>query len=277
MSLVMMKKLVNEASKNKTAVGAFNIANMEILIGVIKAAEETNTPIIIQTAEKRLKYSPLNMIFPMMVNAAKKSKVDIAVQLDHGYSMDIIKEAADCGVTSIMYDGSHLPLKENIKNTNELYNFLKNKNINLEAEIGVLSGDEGNGEMKEICTDVNEAKYFYENASFDALAVSIGNAHGHYKGVPKLNFEVLKTLHEIIETPLVLHGGTGISEDDFKKSISFGISKINVATANFDALVRASSNYFSTNKSFDYFSLNECIIEEVFKTTANYINIFNNK
>ncbi|WP_028329335.1 ketose-bisphosphate aldolase [Brachyspira alvinipulli] len=277
MSLVMMKKLVNEASKNKTAVGAFNIANMEILTGVIKAAEETNTPVIIQTAEKRLKYSPLHIVFPMMINAAKKSKVDIAVQLDHGYSMDIIKEAADYGATSIMYDGSHLPLEENIKNTNELYNFLKNKNINLEAEIGVLSGDEGNGNMKEICTDVNEAKYFYENAHFDALAVSIGNAHGHYKGTPKLNFEVLKTLNEIIDTPLVLHGGTGISENDFKKSISFGISKINVATANFDAFVRASSNYFKNNTSFDYFSLNEYIIEEVFKTTANYINIFNNK
>lgn len=276
MSLSIMSKLVSYASQNKKAVGAFNVSNMEILIGIVKAAEYLNTPVIIQVAEKRLTYTPLELIFPMMISAAKKAKVDIAVQLDHGENFDLIKEAIEYGATSIMYDGSHLPLEENIKNTNELYDFLSKKGINLEAEIGVLSGNEGRGEMEEITTDVNEAKYFYDNAKFDALAISIGNAHGHYKGIPKLNFEVLEKIHSIVKAPLVLHGGSGISDDDFRKSITLGISKINIATGNLDAFINGSLNYFNSNKSYNYFSFNESVIKEVFDSTVKFINIFNN-
>lgn len=277
MSLSMMEHLLYDVNKNKRAIGAFNIANMEVLMGVIKAAEYLNTSVIIQIAEKRLTHSPLHLLGPMMVNAAKKSKVGIAVQLDHGYSLNIIDEAIEYGFTSIMYDGSHLPIEENIKNTNMIYKHIKNKGVNLEAEIGVLSGNEGGGDMKEICTNPKEALYFYERAKFDALAIAIGNAHGHYKGEPKLNFNVLSEIHDSIDSFLVLHGGTGISEEDFKKAISLGISKINIATANFDAIINASYDYFSKEKEYNYFSLNEKIIERVFEITTKHINIFNNK
>lgn len=277
MSLAMMKNLLYDAKKNKTAIGAFNIANMEVLMGVIKASEYLNTPVIIQIAEKRLTHSPLHLLGPMMINAAKKSKVEIAVQLDHGYSLNIIDEAIEYGFTSIMYDGSHLPIEENIKNTNMIYKHIKNKGVNLEAEIGVLSGNEGGGDMKEICTNPKEALYFYERAKFDALAIAIGNAHGYYKGKPKLNFNVLSEIHNSIDSFLVLHGGTGISEEDFKKAISLGISKINIATANFDAIINASYDYFSKEKEYNYFSLNEKIIERVFEITTKHMNIFNNK
>ena len=277
MSLAMMEHLLYDANKNKRAVGAFNIANMEVLIGVIKAAEYLNTPVVIQIAEKRLTHSPLYLLGPMMVNSAKKSKVDIAVQLDHGDSLNIIDEAIEYGFTSIMYDGSHLPIEENIKNTNMIYEHVKNKGVNLEAEIGVLSGNEGGGNMKEICTNPKEALHFYKNAKFDALAIAIGNAHGHYKGKPKLNFDVLTEIHNSIDSFLVLHGGTGISDDDFKKAISLGISKINIATANFDAIINASCDYFSKEKEYNYFSLNEKIVEKVFEITTKHINIFNNK
>ena len=277
MSLAMMEHLLSNANKNKIAVGAFNIANMEVLMGVIKAAEYLNTPVVIQIAEKRLTHSPLRLLGPMMVNAAKKSKVEIAVQLDHGDSLNIIDEAIEYGFTSIMYDGSHLPIEDNIKNTNTIYEHIKNKGVNLEAEIGVLSGNEGGGNMKEICTNPKEALYFYEKAKFDALAIAIGNAHGHYQGKPKLNFDVLNEIHNSIDSFLVLHGGTGISEEDFKKAISLGISKINIATANFDAIVNASYDYFSKEKEYNYFSLNEKIIERVFEITTKHINIFNNK
>lgn len=277
MSLAMMEHLLYDVNKNKMAIGAFNIANMEVLMGVIKAAEYLNTPVIIQIAEKRLTHSPLHLLGPMMVNAAKKSKVGIAVQLDHGYSLNIIDEAIEYGFTSIMYDGSHLPIEENIKNTNMIYNHIKNKGVNLESEIGVLSGNEGGGDMKEICTNPKEALYFYERVKFDALAIAIGNAHGHYKGEPKLNFNVLSEIHNSIDSFLVLHGGTGISEEDFKKAISLGISKINIATANFDAIINASYDYFSKEKEYNYFSLNEKIIERVFEITTKHINIFNNK
>ena len=252
MSLAMMEHLLSNANKNKIAVGAFNIANMEVLMGVIKAAEYLNTPVVIQIAEKRLTHSPLRLLGPMMVNAAKKSKVEIAVQLDHGDSLNIIDEAIEYGFTSIMYDGSHLPIEDNIKNTNMIYKHIKNKGVNLEAEIGVLSGNEGGGDMKEICTNPKEALYFYEKAKFDALAIAIGNAHGHYQGKPKLNFDVLNEIHNSIDSFLVLHGGTGISEEDFKKAISLGISKINIATANFDAIVNASYDYFSKEKEYNY-------------------------
>ena len=277
MSLAMMEHLLSNANKNKIAVGAFNIANMEVLMGVVKAAEYLNTPVVIQIAEKRLTHSPLSLLGPMMVNAAKKSKVEIAVQLDHGDSLNIIDEAIEYGFTSIMYDGSHLPIEENIKNTNMIYEHVKSKGVNLEAEIGVLSGNEGGGDMKEICTNPKEALYFYEKAKFDALAIAIGNAHGHYQGKPKLNFDVLNEIHNSIDSFLVLHGGTGISEEDFKKAISLGISKINIATANFDAIVNASYDYFSKEKEYNYFSLNEKIIERVFEITTKHINIFNNK
>ena len=277
MSLAMMEHLLYDANKNKRAVGAFNIANMEVLIGVIKAAEYLNTPVVIQIAEKRLTHSPLYLLGPMMVNASKKSKVDIAVQLDHGDSLNIIDEAIEYGFTSIMYDGSHLPIEENIKNTNMIYEHVKNKGVNLEAEIGVLSGNEGGGNMKEICTNPKEALHFYKNAKFDALAIAIGNAHGHYKGKPKLNFDVLTEIHNSIDSFLVLHGGTGISDDDFKKAISLGISKINIATANFDAIINASCDYFSKEKEYNYFALNEKIVEKVFEITTKHINIFNNK
>ena len=277
MSLAMMEHLLYDANKNKRAVGAFNIANMEVLIGVIKAAEYLNTPVVIQIAEKRLTHSPLYLLGPMMVNASKKSKVDIAVQLDHGDSLNIIDEAIEYGFTSIMYDGSHLPIEENIKNTNMIYEHVKNKGVNLEAEIGVLSGNEGGGDMKEICTNPKEALHFYKNAKFDALAIAIGNAHGHYKGKPKLNFDVLTEIHNSIDSFLVLHGGTGISDDDFKKAISLGISKINIATANFDAIINASCDYFSKEKEYNYFALNEKIVEKVFEITTKHINIFNNK
>lgn len=250
---------------------------MEVLIGVIKAAEYLNTSVIIQIAEKRLTHSPLYLLGPMMVNASKKSKVDIAIQLDHGSSLNIIDEAIEYGFTSIMYDGSHLPIKENIKNTNIIYEHVKNKGINLEAEIGVLSGNEGGGDMKEICTNPKEALYFYENAKFDALAIAIGNAHGHYKGEPKLNFEILTEIYNSVDSFLVLHGGTGINDEHFKKAISLGISKINIATANFDAIINASSDYFSKEKEYNYFSLNEKIVEKVFEITTKHINIFNNK
>ena len=277
MSLAMMEHLLYDANKNKRAVGAFNIANMEVLIGVIKAAEYLNTPVVIQIAEKRLTHSPWYLLGPMMVNASKKSKVDIAVQLDHGDSLNIIDEAIEYGFTSIMYDGSHLPIEENIKNTNMIYEHVKNKGVNLEAEIGVLSGNEGGGDMKEICTNPKEALHFYKNAKFDALAIAIGNAHGHYKGKPKLNFDVLTEIHNSIDSFLVLHGGTGISDDDFKKAISLGISKINIATANFDAIINASCDYFSKEKEYNYFALNEKIVEKVFEITTKHINIFNNK
>lgn len=275
MSICGIKQLLSNIKNENRAVGAFNIGNMEMLIGVIKASEESNTPVIIQVAEKRLLHCPLDFIAPVMVNVAKKSKVDIAVQLDHGFTMDNIYKSIDYGFTSIMYDGSEFPLKENIENTNKVYDITSKYGLDLEAEIGVLSGDEGGGDMSSIYTNPEDARNFSLLANFDALAVSIGNAHGHYSGKPNLNFEILKEIRNVVNTPLVLHGGTGLSPEDFKLAILNGIRKINIATGNFEAIVKGALEYFESSKNINYFSLNEHMVEKVYESTKFYIDIFN--
>lgn len=273
-----MKELLDDAQANQKAVGAFSVANMEMIIGAIKAAEEMQTPIIIQIAEARLKHSPLGYIGPMMVQAARESSVKVAVHLDHGQTVDTVKEALFLGFTSVMIDGSKYPLEENIRLTQEVCALAKKYNATVEAELGVVGGSEGTKESYEVrCTDANEAVRFTKETGIDALAVAIGNAHGHYKGVPKLNFEVLEKISKLVDIPLVLHGGSGITPQDFRKCIDLGIGKINIATASFDALTHSAEDYLKQDGQHNYFSLNEKMIEGVCENVKDCIYIFNNK
>lgn len=195
-------------------------------MGVIKAAEELKSPIIIQIAEVRLKYSPLELIGPIMVKAAENSKVPVAVHFDHGATIENVKKALDLGFTSVMIDGSHLEIEENIKITNKISSIAKLYNASVEAEIGHVGGSEDGSEEIEIqVTKLESAKKFFENTEIDALAVAIGNAHGVYSGEPNLRFDVLKNLQNNIPIPLVLHGGSGISAEDFKKVCHNGNKK----------------------------------------------------
>lgn len=278
MALCSMKELVRSAQKDRKAVGAFNVGNMEILIGAIRAAEEANTPIILQLAEKRLKHSPLELMAPMIVNAAKHAKVDVAVQLDHGCSEKIIRQAIEYGFTSVMYDGSDKTLAENIRCTRQVLAEAAAHGVNVEAEIGVLGGSEGGGEKDALCTRPQDAKAFMEEVACDALAVAIGNAHGHYHGEPHLHFDVLEQIHRIIPTPLVLHGGSGISAQDFRRTIDCGVCKINIATALFDAFVEGSRSYVDSGaQELNYFSLNEAAVASVYEAVRRHIKIFNNR
>lgn len=273
-----VKELLEYAKINNCAVGAFNVSNLEMIIGVVKAAEDTNSNIILQIAESRLKYTQLNLIATAMVEAAKKSKIKIAVQLDHAQTFSIIEEALDLGFSSIMYDGSHLPLEENIKNTNLAEKITSKYNASLEVELGVIRGNEGNIEHNNsIYTSLEDAIDFEKNTNIHCLAIAIGNAHGIYLEKPKLNFELLKNISSTINTPLVLHGGSGISYEEFRYSIDNGIRKINIATANFQAVVDASKNYFEKEKKYNFFSLTQNIMENVYKVTKKHIEVFNNK
>jgi fructose-bisphosphate aldolase class II len=276
MGLCPMKNLLLDARADGRAVGAFNVGSMEMLMGVVAAAEEANIPIVLQIAEKRLRHSPLYLMGPMMVSAARTAKVDVAVQLDHGVSMDVIRAAIELGFTSVMFDGSSLAVRENILRTSELAAWLADKGINLEAEIGVLGGSEGGPERQAVYTDPDEAALMAEKSGCNALAVAIGNAHGHYKGRPKLNFEVLEKIRARTDIPLVLHGGSGIPPEDFKKAIHIGICKINIGTANFDATAIGAREYLSQQEEPDYFGMNEAITDSVRKATAEHIKIFNN-
>ncbi len=274
--LVTMKELLIDAAENNRAVGAFSVGNMEMVIGAVKAAEDMNTPIILQIAEKRLQNSPLELMAPMMVSAAKNSKVKIAVHLDHGLTLGCIKDALSYGFTSVMLDCSLKPLKENIATAKEVVALARENGATVEAELGVVGGNEGDAEEHIItCTDPAFAERFCKETEIDALAVAIGNAHGNYPVLPELRFDVLEKIYNITDIPLVLHGGTGITDEMFKKAISLGIRKINIATASFDALALSAKKYLSEGS--DYFTLSEKMADGVYNNVAKHINIFNNK
>lgn len=272
-----MKELLEEADKHGQAVGGFNVANMESVMGAIQAAEEMDTPIILQVAEKRMGYSPVEYIAPMMVEAARTAGVKIAVHLDHGKSPEMIKRTLEYGFTSVMFDGSDKPLEENIRLTNQIAELAKGYGATVEAELGVVGGNEGDGERRVLYTDVKEAERFAKEAKIDALAIAIGNAHGHYKGIPALNFDVLRTIAGRVQVPLVLHGGTGITDEQFRRAVSCGIRKINIATANFDALTKGAADYLTENSEYNYFDLNEQMVRYVCNNVKKCITVFNNR
>jgi fructose-bisphosphate aldolase class II len=248
---------------------------MEMLLGIVAAAEEVNAPIVLQIAEKRLRHSPLHLTGPMMVSAARAARVDIAVQFDHGESMERIRQAVELGFTSIMFDGSSLALRENVRRTSELAAWLADKGITLEAEIGVLGGSEGGAERQAVHADPKEAARMAKESGCDALAVAIGNAHGHYRGRPQLNFAVLEEIRARTDIPLVLHGGSGISPEDFRRAIRLGIRKINIGTANFDATVSGAREYLERREAPNYFGMNEAMVESVRRATLEHLQIFN--
>lgn len=275
MSLEKLENLLTKADKEGYGVGAFSIANMEMVMGVIKAAEELNAPIILQIAEVRLPYSPLQLIGPVMMKAAINAKVPVAVHLDHGISMECIMEALKLGFTSVMMDGSKYSLEKNINLTKQVIKEANKYGASVEAEIGRVGGSEdGSEKISAMYTNPREAKKFFEETGVNALAVGIGNAHGVYKGSPNLNFEVLKDVDENVNVPLVLHGGSGISDDDFRKCVALGIRKINIATATFMSVARNVKALCEKFDSVDYFKLHEAEINGAYLNAKKHIKIF---
>lgn len=276
MSIVKMKDLLEQAKREGRGCGAFSVGNMEMVKGAVMAAEELNTPIILQIAEVRLKHSPLALMGPMMVQAAKEAKVDIAVHLDHGQTVETAKKALELGFTSVMFDGSTFPFEENIAKTNEVAALARNCGATVEAELGLVGGSEDGSENHGIrCTDPKDAKIFCERADVDALAVAIGNAHGNYPVAPTLAFDVLEEIHNTVDVPLVLHGGSGITDADFRKAISLGICKVNIATASFNCLTKKAEAYLTSEGAHNYFTLNEAMVEGVYENVKKHIEVFN--
>lgn len=273
--LVNMKTLLAEAEKGNYAVGSFSVANMEMVLGVIKAAEELKAPIILQIAEVRLKQSPLNIIGPLMVAAAKSASVPVAVHFDHGKTMEKISEALEIGFTSVMFDGSHLPLDENIAQTKRVIEKAKQYGAAVEAEIGCVGGSEDGSEDIAInCTKPEDAVRFERETGVDALAIAIGNAHGNYKSTPKLRFDILETVDSLTKTPLVLHGGTGITPEDFVRCSKTGIKKINIATATFDKVENTVRNCYNENSINGYYDLQAAEVEGAYLNAKTHILIF---
>lgn len=275
MPLVNMKTLLSDAKKRNYAVGSFSIANMEMVLGIIKAAEETKSPIILQIAEVRLNHSPLALIGPLMIAAAKNAKVPVAVHLDHGTTVDCIGQALRLGFTSVMFDGSHLSFEENIAKTKEVVALAKTYGAAVEAEIGCVGGSEdGSVDIAINCTSPDQAKIFAERTGVYALAIAIGNAHGFYKEAPQLRFDILEKVASTVDIPLVLHGGTGISEDDFIRCHQTGIKKINIATATFAAAETKVRQGYEKGEIKGYYDLHQKEIEGAYENAKKHMKIF---
>lgn len=270
-----MKKLLENAEKNNIAVGAFSVGNMEMVMGAVWAAEELNTPIVLQIAECRLKNSPLELMGSMMISAAQNAKVDIAVHLDHGLRIETVQKALEMGFTSVMFDGSTLPLEENIKAVKQVREMADKYGATVEAELGVVGGNEGDGAAHEIlCTNPDDAKLFCDETGVDALAVAIGNAHGNYPVLPNLRFDVLDDINKMVDTPLVLHGGTGITDEMFQQAIMLGVRKVNIATASFDNLAKYALDYCKPIEKANYFELSRQEALGVYENVKRHIKVF---
>lgn len=275
MPLVNMKDLLLDAQKGGYAVGSFSIANMEMILGVIKAAEETKSPIILQIAEVRLNHSPLHIIGPTMIAAAKGAKVPVAVHLDHGTTLECIGQALDLGFTSVMFDGSHLDVEENIAMTKKVIEMAKPYGAAVEAEIGCVGGSEdGSVDIAMRCTSPEQAKHFYEETGVDALAIAIGNAHGFYKDAPELRFDILEQVRDTVPVPLVLHGGTGIEPEDFIRCHQSGIKKINIATATFASVEKQVRQDYAEGKIGGYYDLHQSEISGAYNNAKKHMEIF---
>lgn len=247
--------MLDRANKGNYAVGAFNINNMEILQSVIAAAEEKQAPVILQTSEGAIKYAGIEYLSAMVKVAAEKASVPVVLHLDHGTTYETIMKCIRYGWTSVMIDGSHLPLEENIAATKEIIKVAHACGVSVEAELGRLGGIEDNINVDEKdarFTSPDEAVKFVAETGVDSLAIAIGTAHGKYKGVPKLDFERLQTIKALIpETPIVLHGASGIPEEDIVKSTKLGVNKINIDTDIRLAFTDAIRGFLNTSDAFD--------------------------
>ena len=229
--LVNLNYVLDYAIKNDVAIGSFNTPNLENMIAVLSAAEALNVPVIIMHAQCHEEYAPLDIVGPIMLLMAKNAKVPVCVHLDHCEDLTYLKRAIDLGFTSVMIDASSKPYDENVFLTKETVKLAHAKNVSVEAEIGILGGREA-GDSKplskeEMYTDPLLAKRFVEDTKIDALACSFGTAHGIYKVKPELDFERISKISELCNIPLVMHGGSGVSHEDYKKAIKRGVRKIN--------------------------------------------------
>ena len=232
--LVNLTEILKIAEEKQCAIGMFNATGFDSLQAVIKAAEELDQPVIIAHAEVHNVYNDISLVGPAMVAMAKEAKVPVCVHLDHGTSLEMIYRALRLGFTSVMIDASALPYEENLAVTKQVTEIAHAMGVSVEAELGrLVTGEDGKaGEgitlaPADYYTDPEEAKAFCEATGVDALAIAFGTAHGFYKSQPKLDFDVIKSVRAATGLPLVMHGGSGVSDEGFRQAIAAGIRKIN--------------------------------------------------
>ena len=249
MALVSTKQLLLDAQKGGYAVGAFNVENMEMVQAVVAAAEELRSPVILQTTPSTLKYADPELYYANAAAAAQKASVPVAIHLDHGSSFALAMKALRAGYTSIMIDGSHEVLEENIAISKSVADACHAAGVPVEAELGKVGGkeDDLDGGDGDPYTDPSDAKRFVAETGVDFLAVAIGTAHGVYKGIPKLDVERLSQIRAVVDIPLVLHGTSGVPDETVRECIRRGICKVNYATDLRIAFTEGVKEVFSEN------------------------------
>lgn len=233
MGLVAVAELLAKAEKEGYAVGAFNANNMEIIQAIAEAAEKEKAPVIMQASQGAIKYAGLDYIIGIVKIAADNCRVPIALHLDHGTSFDQVVQCIRGGFSSVMYDGSKLPLEENIRITQKVMDIARPIGVSVEGELGKIGGTEDDISVDDrdaLFTDPEEARLFAEKTGVDSLAIAIGTAHGQYKGEPKLDFDRLSRIHGLVNIPIVLHGSSGVPDDAVRRAISLGVRKVNIDT-----------------------------------------------
>lgn len=229
--VVSSARLMKRAAKENYAIPAFNIDNLESAMAVSEIMHEMRTPVIVQTIPRTLNYGGIAIYPAMMRELMADCPVDYALHLDHGSSLSLAKKCVAGGFSSVMFDGSAMPFEDNIKFTKEVTDFALPMDVSVEGELGTIGGkEEGDTELESSYTKVSEAEEFVRRTNVSTLAIGVGTAHGVYKGTPHINIERIKEIHSAIETPLVLHGASGLSDEVLKDCIAAGITKINFAT-----------------------------------------------
>ena len=231
--LVNMKEMLAAAQQQRYGIGFFNAVNVEMARAVIETAEEMRAPVIVGTAEVLLPAMPLERVAEYLIPMAKKARVPVAVHYDHGLTFEKCMEALKLGFSSVMYDCSAASYEENLTRVAEMVRICHGMNVTVEGELGHVGDNEGSGKLEnpsDYYTDPAVATDFVCRTGVDALAVAVGNAHGDYKFPPKLDFDRITAIRKAAGTPLVLHGGSGLSDDDFREAVRRGICKINIFT-----------------------------------------------
>ena len=273
--LVNMNEVLLPAREGRYAVGLFNAVNLELARGILAAAQRTGSPVIMGTAEVLFPYGPLEEVSYYLIPMAKKAGVPVVIHLDHGLKKETCLKALDLGFTSIMYDCSTDDYDTNVEKVREMAEIAHSRGATIEGELGHVGDntDAAEADPSFFYTDPDQARDFVEKTGVDALAVAVGTAHGAYKLPPKLDFDRIRAIKEQAKVPLVLHGGSGLTDEDFRKAIRAGISKINIFTDINVAAVRGARQHFVSDDK----GLTELIpaaVEAVERETAKKMELF---
>ncbi|MES9869404.1 MAG: ketose-bisphosphate aldolase [Sedimenticola sp.] len=278
MALVNLRDMLQHAYRNGYAVGAFDLISLEFLEGIISAAEQYSSPVILSLAESHFDHYDFDLLMPAVVEAARRAAVPVAIHLDHGASQDSAVRAINRGCNGVMVDASHHPVSDNIRITSEVVQMARDCGVPVEGELGYVPGVEGEDAERhpgEIAyTTVEEARRYVDETGVDFLAVSIGTVHGRMKGSPQLDIQRLKEINAELGLPLVIHGGTGLSDEQFRDLIANGVAKINYYTALADAAAKRMYSNAMKNPGAGYTRLVEGVSEDIASEVGRCIQLW---